>query len=213
MASKNMPDIFGKLCGFLGVPKARMEQLIRDNSAVKTNRRRSLSPSHSIRRDFAATDGLTLDDFHGATRQHRKRQATGPPAVIQSADQLKLAPSLTCRGKLYTDPELQPLNRPIYIATDSHSPLQDRNLAVFFNSLPCVFVLTDFAEVTPVSSEPIADLVEMTSLRNLEDGVKLGSLLFPFLEAEIIGRSRMATIGTPGSTFSGALRLCCWLCI
>jgi hypothetical protein len=204
-----MPPIFESLCQQLGVPANRIEQLLQDNSQIRQNRRRSLIYARQPHKDFSVTDSLTLDDFRPISkRMHRRQSARASPKVIQTSAELLLAASLKCRNPLYTDPELQPLNRPIYIATDSRNPLQDRNLAVFFNSLPCAFILTDFAEVTPVSSEPLPDLVQMVTLRNKEDGVKLGPLLFPFLEAEIIGRSRLATLGTPGSTFSGAcLRL------
>lgn len=120
---------------------------------------------------------------------------------INDPSELGIDPAMTCRLPLRTDIPI--LNQPIYVATDSKSPLTDPNLAIIFNIFPCTFILEDFAaaEGTPVNSAPVVRLREMERMRNSLDGVKLIRFMRPFLEAQGVAKAR-AMVGTYGSSFS-----------
>lgn len=211
------------LCeGVFGVPSETCFTLSEQNGNYQVDtqpslhRHRSLSrrslnenlqsPNTDISLDhFSMTDELQARDFASYQPSPlRKRQLLPFKARKGYANesQLPMSETLQCQGRLYTDPALTPLNRPVYIATDSHVPRQDRNLQVFFKSLPCAFVLGDFIHPTPYSSEPNSDLVHLLDVRTESDGVKLAPFLMAFLEAEVASRSLIATQGTEGSTFS-----------
>ena len=49
-----------------------------------------------------------------------------------------------CKGKLHTEPDLERLNSPLFIATDSKDPDTDEHLSLFRQTFPCIFFLGDF---------------------------------------------------------------------
>lgn len=149
-----------------------------------------------------------------------------PPTILRRQKQAsppnfspKSSPPLSCRSSLHTNPSLLPLNRPIYLATDSKSPESDITLKPFFDNFPCLFTLADFA--FPASSSAttssnghlsngndkgrgshlIQEVVDLAKTINSWDGQSLGRFLWPFLEAEIIAKGSECQ-GTSGSTFS-----------
>ncbi|KAF5388855.1 hypothetical protein D9757_005649 [Collybiopsis confluens] len=102
-----------------------------------------------------------------------------------------------CRGLYHTKPQLMALNTPLYIATDATD--KDPSLALFFDTFPCTFVLSDF----------LGSLTALTRINNLYDGLELKKFLLPFIDAMIVGKARHAT-GTPGSTFSAYVTDVLW---
>lgn len=127
---------------------------------------------------------------------------------------------LTCRRPLHTDPELLPLNTPLYMATDSRSPTTDPNLAPFFDHFPCVYVLNDFAEARKgsiaagptgednnVVVEGLVKLIKQDGWTSEWDGQGLATYLFPFLEAEVVAKS-LAVVGSEPWGFGGTVSSC-----
>lgn len=112
--------------------------------------------------------------------------------------------NLNCRSPLHTDSNLKPLNIPLYLATDSRSPTTDPNLKPFFDAFPCTFILSDFDHPDEVRNDGVVveSVGEMARLENELDGVPLGRLFLPFLEAVVSAKGKI-TVGTAGSTFSG----------
>lgn len=113
--------------------------------------------------------------------------------------------NLTCRAPLHDDPRLQPFNTPLYLATDSRTPEQDLNLRAFFAAFPCTFVLGDFDRPDEARNDGVVveSVERMGRLVNSLDGVPLGRLFLPFLEAIVAAKGRLV-VGTEHSTFSGA---------
>ncbi|KAL7340940.1 hypothetical protein BJY59DRAFT_112990 [Rhodotorula toruloides] len=111
--------------------------------------------------------------------------------------------NLTCRRPHHTDARFSAFNTPLYLATDSRTPDSDPNLAPFFASFPCTFVLSDFdtPDVARNDGVAVASVKRMSRLVNDLDGVGLGRLFRPFLEAVVAARGRI-TVGTEHSTFS-----------
>ncbi|GAA5896363.1 uncharacterized protein JCM6883_006880 [Sporobolomyces salmoneus] len=124
------------------------------------------------------------------------RGPTGEPSALLR--------NLNCRAPLHTEPNLKALNIPLYLATDSRSPTTDPNLAPFFAAFPCTFILSDFDHPNFARNDGLAveSVGEMGRLQNEIDGVPLGRLFLPFLEAIVAAKGRI-TVGTTGSTFSG----------
>lgn len=133
--------------------------------------------------------------------QHSKRSLFDKqPSQRKARRAAGLVNASHCRGLLYDEPELELFNTRIYLATDSRSPLTDPNLKIFFDSFPCTFILSDFEKDVP-------SVGEMSRLVNAADGVSLGRLFMPFLEASIAAKG-FVTAGTPGSTFSSRSTWC-----
>lgn len=124
------------------------------------------------------------------------------PTIRQRSDS-PLHPSLSCRSPLHTSPTLLPLNAPLFISTDSRSPLTDPNLRIFFKTFPCTFVIGDFAGSGPsdVNKEPVEELRGLEGLRNRDDKVPLAGFFYPFVDAMVASKGR-AVVGTADSTFS-----------
>ncbi|KAG0142201.1 hypothetical protein CROQUDRAFT_135704 [Cronartium quercuum f. sp. fusiforme G11] len=122
--------------------------------------------------------------------QHRKRGTSYSSRSTGSVENLK------CRGPLYTDPKLERLNMPIYIATDVAHPMDHIHLSIFFETFPCVFILSDFT-----SGDVSRNLRNLDHLRSANDGLKLKPFFEPLLEALVVSKGS-SILGTPGSTFS-----------
>jgi hypothetical protein len=117
--------------------------------------------------------------------------------------------NLTCRAPLHTAPELLPFNQPLYLATDSRNPAEDPALAIFFHTFPCTFVLNDFDRPSELNDGVVVESAQqMSRLENENDGMPLGRLFLPFLEAVIAAKAKVVS-GTPGSTFSSKLHCYC----
>ncbi|KAI0744290.1 hypothetical protein C8Q80DRAFT_889485 [Daedaleopsis nitida] len=99
--------------------------------------------------------------------------------------------AISCREPLHTARKLHVLNVPLYIATDAHNPSLNPVLWRFIRTFPCAFFLEDFAEHT----RPLRALLSET------DGVPVGGLLMPFLDAMVVGQA-WQVVGTEQSTFS-----------
>jgi len=208
----------------------KTQQLLEEEKANKSSRKRSLKhlegrSRHSQSETMQAEQFLSMwsgldeeipsaQDFADLPKRNspsiQKRQkmwisqndySTQLKPVKTRADSA-LDPSLQCRGELYTDPDLLMLNNPVYIATDARYPLANPALTYFFANLPCAFILSDFDKPNPHNlGEPVHSLKVMEGAVNENDGIKLGRLLLPFMEAMIAAKAA-GTIGTEGSTFS-----------
>ncbi|BGP12547.1 hypothetical protein JCM10213_004868 [Rhodosporidiobolus nylandii] len=112
--------------------------------------------------------------------------------------------NLTCRAPLHTEARFSAFNTPLYLATDSRSPETDANLRPFFDAFPCTTILSDFDRPDPARNDGVVvkSVDEMSRLVNELDGVPLGRLFLPFLEAIVAAKARL-TVGTAHSTFSG----------
>ena len=108
-------------------------------------------------------------------------------------------PMRKCKGELHTDPDLERLNIPLFIATDSKDPHTDEHLSLFRQTFPCVFFLGDF----PREVEQIA------AIRDPISGVEFGNMLMPFLDAMVVSRAARV-VGTPHSTFSWYVQDVLW---
>lgn len=75
----------------------------------------------------------------------------------------------------------------IYIATDSHHPTEDPNLQLFFQTFPCISILSDFAS--------IPQMKRFNKLVSEQDGLPLRKFLTPFLDAQIASKSALGFIG------------------
>ncbi|GAA5903202.1 hypothetical protein JCM8208_002236 [Rhodotorula glutinis] len=111
--------------------------------------------------------------------------------------------NLTCRAPLHTEPRFEPFNVPLYLATDSRTPEHDLNLRAFFAAFPCTFVLGDFDRPDAERNDGVVveSVAQMGRLVNELDGVPLGRLFLPFLEAIVAAKGRLV-VGTEHSTFS-----------
>ncbi|GAA5859674.1 hypothetical protein JCM8547_006188 [Rhodosporidiobolus lusitaniae] len=111
--------------------------------------------------------------------------------------------NITCRAPLHSEPRFRAFNTPLYLATDSRSPKTDRNLRPFFDAFPCTFVLSDFDHPDEERNDGVVvrSVGEMGRLVNENDGVPLGRLFLPFLEAMVAAMGK-EVVGTKGSTFS-----------
>ena len=139
-------------------------------------------------------EDIDIDDEIFSRHQHSKR------ASLPTTSQHLV--NLTCRSPLHTDPSLLRFNVPLYLATDSRSPDTDPALSSFFTAFPCTFILSDFSSPGAYNGGIVeATVGEMTRLVNGADGIGLGRLMIPFLEAMIAAMGG-ATVGTTGSTFS-----------
>ena len=103
-----------------------------------------------------------------------------------------------CRGDLHTD-DLERLNVPLFIATDSKDPYTDEHFVLFRKTFPCLFFLGDFPQ----------DLEPISSIRDPISGVVIGDMLVPFLDAMVVARAARV-VGTPHSTFSWYVQDVLW---
>ena len=104
-----------------------------------------------------------------------------------------------CKGELHTEPDLERLNIPLFIATDSSDPYTDGHLGLFRQTFPCLFFLGDF----PREVEPVV------GIRDPVGGMEIGEMLVPFLDAMVIARAARV-VGTPHSTFSWYVQDVLW---
>ena len=104
-----------------------------------------------------------------------------------------------CKGKLHTNPDLEQLNVPLFIATDSEDPHTDEHLRLFRRAFPCIFFLGEF----PHELRPIV------SIRNPIGGEGSGGLLEPFLDTMVVSRVAWV-VSMPHSTFSWYVQDVLW---
>jgi len=56
-------------------------------------------------------------------------------------------PMRKCKGKLHTEPDLERLNTPLFIVTDSKDPYTEEHLSLFHQTFPAY----SFSEISPKS--------------------------------------------------------------
>jgi hypothetical protein len=153
MARQHMLQVFRRACGnVFKLDSATIDALVKRSASQRSQR-------HPGRRRRAppSTVAYTLfDDFDPAAYHV---DAVESPALQRRAEPLQ------CKGELHTDEALLPLNRPIYIATDARSPRTNADLAIFFDTFPCAYVLGDFASVPEMS--------DLEGVRSLQEGVRM----------------------------------------
>ena len=104
-------------------------------------------------------------------------------------DLSKSSRSTQCQKLSYSDDRYASLNTPLFIATDSHHPREDPYLKIFFQTFPCVFILSDFDEAT------IPDMALFHKIFSKQDGLPLRSFLVPLLDAQIASKSGIGFFG------------------
>lgn len=215
-AGKNMAGVWDTLC----VKKMKLsEDLCRSITESHESRgvaKRALTDHDQTKAiDCAAESSESHYEVSEAVPSPHEKRANSRPQrdgaynhaplprlpVITSRSDSPLTKVLTCRGKLHQDPAMLPFNAPLFIATDSKIPTTDPNLAIFFDTFPCTFVLGDFASKSAVNSESVEALNQLNALRNKDDKVPLAQFLYPQLDAQIAAWGR-DLIGTPQSTYS-----------
>ncbi|GAA6046619.1 hypothetical protein JCM3770_006243 [Rhodotorula araucariae] len=178
---------------------------------AKDKVKRGGAPASDPRSEWAALDpgevALHRDDEERASWHREKRGLLDEvqpwlSSFTHEEPSARLR-NLTCRGALHVDPRFKMFNVPLYLATDSRAPEVDVNLRPFFEAFPCTFVLSDFdrADGARNNGVVVASVKQMDRLVNSLDGVLLGRLFLPFLEAIIAAKGRLI-VGTEHSTFS-----------
>jgi hypothetical protein len=185
-AKENMRGVWESLC----VGKMKLEQEVCDEMRSKSERGQDGRTKLVKRED----NELSKRANSRPQREGAYHHAPLPPLpTIRSLAESPISSSLTCRGPLHTATHLLPFNAPLYIATDSKVPRQDPNLALFFDSFPCTFTLSDFSS--------LSSLDRMNRLRNEDDKTPLAQFVYPQLDAQIAAWGR-GLVGTPQSTYS-----------
>ncbi|GJN92275.1 hypothetical protein Rhopal_005305-T1 [Rhodotorula paludigena] len=180
------------------------------SSHVPMTRRSSMHASPGSRNPWMLDDDdYTLEKLEQSRSRRKKRGLLDEvkallPSTLWGADPSSRLQNLTCRAPLHTESRFKPFNVPLYLATDSRAPEADINLAPFFAAFPCTFLLSDFDRAQPERNDGliVESVEQMGRLVNDLDGVPLGRLFLPFLEAIIASKGRLA-VGTQHSTFSG----------
>ncbi|GAA5979005.1 hypothetical protein JCM5350_004202 [Sporobolomyces pararoseus] len=191
-ARKNMEGVWRDLC----IGKMKLDKEVCDEMRLKSGQgRRKPVKREENRVDPLVTPSLLSKRANSRPqREGAYQHAPLPPLpTIRSLADSPISSSLSCQRPLHTASHLLPFNAPLYIATDSKVPRQDPNLALFFDSFPCTFTLSDF------SSLPSLD--RMNRLRNEEDKTPLAQFLYPQLDAQVAAWGR-GLVGTPQSTYS-----------
>lgn len=126
-AQQNMDAVFLALAAQLTIPPLAARALL--SSSLLYN-------PHAISRHSRSGSRSTRHNMRSPPRFLDARRVAKPMSSL-------VTPAIECHNPLHTTPTLQPLNTPIYIATDSRSPRTDPTLSVFFKYLPCAFTLSD----------------------------------------------------------------------
>ena len=197
-ALTNMETSWKKLVGKIGVDSEVMERMWEKVKPIPRRKGRAVKPevveSTWAHLDSNPSEEEEVDDGISAHRLSRRA-----PLLPTTSNHLI---NLTCRSPLHTDPAFLPFNVPLYLATDSRSPTTDPALSSFFAAFPCTFILSDFSSPGEYNGGVVEKTVgEMTRLVNGADGIGLGRLMIPFLEAMVAAMGAV-TVGTTGSTFS-----------
>lgn len=202
-APQNMETTWRELVRRLGLDEPVLEEMwerVKPKSRTNVLRERAKEEYVS---DWAQLDGE--DEAHAPTTTSYQKRS--PQHVSRAPLPPTSLSNLTCRSPLHTSPALAVFNTPLYLATDSRSPDTDPNLAIFFDAFPCTFILSDFDRPSDLNDRLVVESVgDMAKLVNKADGVPLGRLFLPFLEA-VVAAKGYETVGTPGSTFSCELRV------
>jgi len=208
-AEENMNLLYTQLMDKFNVDKKLIPAMLEKGAARAATLKTKRSVSDAEASQWSALDDVADDERQTMplpTKDHLalvRRQKASSLGAVEDRDDSPLSSTLTCRGNLYTDPALMALNNPVYLATDSPHPETDPVLSNFWANLPCTFILSDFDRVNPQNSgDPVTSLKFMEGAINENDGVKLGRLLLPFMEAAVAAKAAV-TVGTRGSTFSG----------
>lgn len=120
------------------------------------------------------------------------------PSPLHPSDIAHPSPSLACPSILYPlESPFATLNTPLFVATDSFDPRDDRVLDLFHNTFPCIFFLSDFLSINTLNLERVEELEYLESVVD-EDEERLGPFLEPFVDAEVIAKGR-AVVGSTSS--------------
>ncbi|KAG8762916.1 hypothetical protein FRC11_007148 [Ceratobasidium sp. 423] len=87
--------------------------------------------------------------------------------------------------------EVSYLGVPLFIATDAAHPRSHPSLAIFHETFPCTFVLSDFPD----------EVKSLVALHRPGDASTVGQFLIPLVDAVVAGHATHV-IGTQNSTFS-----------
>lgn len=142
--------------------------------------------SHSAENSKKVWRRLLHDVFSFADEEIAELESQSPISANSSRTS-----GLHCRGNLYTLPHQTVLNSPLYISTDTQEPMDEPSLQLFLQTFPCAFFLRDFIDETRA----------LDWIKNDYDGVSLGPLLMPFIDAMVVSRA-WRVVGTEDSTFS-----------
>ncbi|KAL8286288.1 hypothetical protein RQP46_004776 [Phenoliferia psychrophenolica] len=200
-AAENMEKAWRTVASRLGIDAEATEEMWTQVQVRNVRRKRSGRLMREEGRDWSMLDvdldaGHTADDDIPDPPTKRADTPTSPFFLPPLQD-------LKCRSPLHTSPPFLPFNTPVYIATDSRSPTTDVNLSPFFAAFPCTFILSDFDRPSEINGyHYVPSVGAMLRLVNDADGVPLGRLLLPFLEAVVVAKG-FVSVGTGGSTFSG----------
>ena len=123
---------------------------------------------------------------------------SAPPQVGPLGGVMHRSSQVRCRGKPHGEAKLDPLNVPLFVATDVED---GQELAPLRAAFPCMVLLRDLAEIPEVRM--------LDRLVSGDDGVHLGSFLASLLDAAIVARG-WAVVGTEGSTFSTYVEELLW---
>jgi len=197
-AAEGLPVIFREVAqDLLGLPEDQVDRLLASSGVS----------SDAPRPDGRATlfvRGLEASDY-GALRPRELVETNQIWWPVTASTRRPMSSNLSCRGTLHpADSPLAALNTPIFIATDARHPASLPLFAPFYNHLPCIFTLDDFAQPTELNEQqPVAGLVRMAhgERKSDFDGLPLAPYLFGFLDAMVSAKGD-AFVGTTRSTFS-----------
>lgn len=204
----NVERIWGRLGRRLGLEEKVLESVWREvgwNGKEKLEKRglglSETEEEESIWGDEEWDAESVLREEEPGHGHFQKRSSTS--LKRRSGPTTSVLNSLTCRRPLHTAPHLLAFNTPLYLATDSRTPTQDPTLQPFFKTFPCTFILSDFQFPSEINQGKVVESVgELGRLVNVHDGIELGRLFVPFLEAMVAAMGSV-TVGTEHSTFSG----------
>ena len=174
----------------------------------ENTRGRSAGVFRSLGKAFGLSSATT-DLLLRQNREDPENSSYTPPTLPLPDDSTSYSPSpgLSCPHALYapTSP-LAPLNRPLYIATDAPSPRTADSLALFRNTFPCLFFFDDFRAVGPLSGVPVKPVERLAAFVGDRTGEPLERFLAPFVEAEVVAKSKVALGSEFCLTFSSEER-------
>jgi hypothetical protein len=191
------------------VKSEESEEVVQSRAGSRWRKEKRSTPHHLHQRSpWALVDGEydpTLDSSATSSSVTKRGLLDSAVSWLSGPEPSTLLRNLTCRAPLHTSRRFRAFNTPLYIATDSRSPETDVNLRPFFDAFPCTFILNDFVKPDESRNDGLVvrSVDEMGRLVNKMDGVPLGRLFLPFLEAVVAAMAK-EVVGTHGSTFSGS---------
>ncbi|KAK4704196.1 hypothetical protein P7C70_g2019, partial [Phenoliferia sp. Uapishka_3] len=144
---------------------------------------------------------LTISALLALNRRRSAEEDLSPSTLQPPSPPHHLSKTLTCPSALYPpNTPLATLNTPLYIATDGMNPRSDHLTALFRNTFPCMFFLSDFQSVNSLNTEEIPEIAFLARAMD-PNGESLRPFLEPFLEGEVAAKAK----GVVGSELFYAL--------